>query len=108
MLQVCGREPADLLHVHFDQSPLRPVHAVLLDCAAEAVVLTIRGTTSAEDACTDCLAGEASDEEVCGRAGEWASCHDGILQAARWVLEQASPALEKAMHEYPSYRLVIT
>jgi len=108
MCTLCGLSPSDVLYVYFDVSPLRPAHAVLIDHAACAVVLTIRGTLSPEDALTDLMASATSDEQfnAVGSFSE-ASFHIGFLQAAKWMIAQVRPTLETAAQEHPTYRLVV-
>merc|ERR1712232_1303538 len=109
MLQMCGLNESDLLHVHFDAAPLRPAHAVLVDHKACAVVLAIRGTLCPEDAITDAVGYEVADDDTARDSGYVeGGFHDGILRAARWVAKQSQEALEKACEEYSAYRLVVT
>ncbi|CAE8742778.1 unnamed protein product [Polarella glacialis] len=105
MLALSGRSEADLLHVHFNTSALRPAHAVLLDHEVGAIVLAIRGTLSPHDALRDAMATEAMDEGVGHEDGGF---HEGMLQAAKWVADVVLPVLDRANQEYPTYRLVIT
>eukprot|EP00928_Gymnodinium_smaydae_P035885 TRINITY_DN25165_c0_g1_i1.p1 TRINITY_DN25165_c0_g1~~TRINITY_DN25165_c0_g1_i1.p1 ORF type:complete len:969 (+),score=101.55 TRINITY_DN25165_c0_g1_i1:30-2936(+) len=103
MCEIAGRCADDVLHAHFDVSPLRPAHAVLVDHDAAAIVLAIRGTLCPEDAMTDAMGSAVSDDEVCGSS----SFHVGILQAARWIAQQVRSTLEDAAKQYPAYRLVV-
>jgi len=54
---------------------------------------------------TNCVADAVADEAECGDGG---SFHDGHLRAAKWIAEQAGPALQRAAEECPGFRLVVT
>eukprot|EP00927_Polykrikos_kofoidii_P065656 TRINITY_DN61386_c0_g1_i1.p1 TRINITY_DN61386_c0_g1~~TRINITY_DN61386_c0_g1_i1.p1 ORF type:complete len:774 (-),score=76.21 TRINITY_DN61386_c0_g1_i1:119-2440(-) len=110
MCDMLGREEADLLHANFHVSPMRPAHAVLLDREAKAVVLTIRGTVSPEDALTDVMANAVSDNESSQERkidADGLSFHEGFVHAAKWIYEEVRPSLEKAFQTHPNYRLLL-
>lgn len=102
LLSICGFSDDDVLTAVLDAQTLRPAFTCLVDHDERRCVLFIRGTTTSEDALTNTVTDAVRDEDLGGEV------HAGILQAARWVLEQAVPAMKEEAAVNPDYELIVT
>ena len=101
-LQQLGIPPEDLLAANWSASADVPTAAYMLtvDHAHKTIVLTVRGSWSAEDALINGMAAPAPF--LSGLA------HHGMALAARALVDEVGGTLLAAADAFPTYRLVLT
>jgi hypothetical protein len=103
MLQLSGLTGEDsLLQIKEEGETLRPAYALFLDHEERRCVLAIRGTATVEDALTDTVADPVWDEFLGGYV------HQGIHDAAHWLIAEVKDVLQSAAAAHPEYMLMVT
>ena len=88
----------DILYLHCEKAKIcQPAFFICADHACERIAVIIRGTNSFNDVLTDVIGTHVP------YAGGFA--HEGMLNSATWVLENAGAQLLTILPKYPTYGL---
>lgn len=103
LLNMARLTEKDLVSVCMHGETMRPSHACLLDHERRRAVLCIRGTLTMEDALTNTATDAAKYSSV--HSG---TVHEGMLQAATFVIDSCKDAMVRAAQSNPGYELIVT
>ena len=121
MKSVTGLDDDDFLYIHYSNDIYQVPFFVAVDKDAQSIVIAIRGTMSLKDTITDMTAqtanvfsrhSETTNDECSLGSDElvdWVA-HKGMVNAANFVFDtiQKTQVLQRAMVEYPGYKIVVT
>eukprot|EP01018_Ginkgo_biloba_P028079 Gb_32852 [translate_table: standard] len=91
---------------------LKPAFTILVDDKSQCFLLLIRGTHSIKDTLTAVTGAVVPFHHTVLDEGGVSNlvlgyAHCGMVAAARWIAQLATPCLLKALAEYPDYRIKI-
>lgn len=91
---------------------LKPAFAILVDDKLESILLLIRGTHSVKDTLTAATGAVVPFHHTVLDEGGVSNlvlgyAHCGMVAAARWIAQLATPILLKAQKDHPTYKLKI-
>jgi sn1-specific diacylglycerol lipase len=98
-----GWSKAEVLYANLPTKDVMPGHFVAVDKEMRAVVLGIRGTTTAYDAIIDAVGTSEDMPEVPGL-----QVHKAMYEGAKKVLEKTRDELTKALNNNPNFQLIVT
>jgi hypothetical protein len=91
---------------------MKPKFTVVRDESTRCFLLFIRGAISVKDRLTAATAAEVPFHHAVSQEGRGSSvvvghAHCGMVAAARWVADQAIPCLNRAVEQFPDYRIKV-
>ncbi|KAF0896202.1 hypothetical protein E2562_019688 [Oryza meyeriana var. granulata] len=91
---------------------MKPSFTVVRDGSTKSFILFIRGATSVKDRLTAATAAEVPFHHLVLKEGRVSNvvvghAHCGMVAAARWIADQAIPCLNRAVEQFPDYRIKI-
>ncbi|KAH9305490.1 hypothetical protein KI387_009894 [Taxus chinensis] len=91
---------------------LKPAFTILIDDKSHSFLLLIRGTHSIKDTLTAVTGAVVPFHHTVLDEGGVSNlvlgyAHCGMVAAARWIAQLATPCLLKALDEYPDYRIKV-
>jgi len=96
---------------------MKPAFTVIRDESTKCFLLFIRGAISAKERLTAATAAEVPfHRSVVHQDGRKSSlpnlvtghAHCGMVAAARWIADQVTPCLSKAVEQFPDYKIEVT
>lgn len=111
-LEATGYSHEDVLLQEPKAGILKPAFTILTDKDTKCILLLIRGTHSIRDTLTAVTGAVVPFHHTVTYDGGVSDlvlgyAHCGMVAAARWIANLATPCLMKALHEYPDYKLKI-
>jgi len=100
ILKALDLEPAELVHVRAQSSPSKPAFFLALDRQRSCVVLAVRGTQTTSDMLTDMHAVSAGVSDL-------GAAHEGMLVAAKWILETHTDMIVETCKAHPTFTLKV-